>query len=170
MTAGPETGASRIVVGIDGSGSSQQALRWAAHFAAIFAARLDVLSCWEYPPSYGWAATAPDWNPGQDMAQVLDDTAHAVFGDQPPPGMQLRVVEGGAARVLLDACEGAVMLVVGSRGHGGFAGLLLGSVSASVAEHSSCPVFIVHGDQAPPPANPPAPQLRPGSGNVSAVP
>ena len=156
MAAGPETGASRIVVGVDGSGPSQQALRWAAHFAAIFAARLDVLSCWEYPPSYGWAATAPNWSPGQDMAQVLDDTVHAVFGDQPPPGMQLRVVEGGAAKVLLDACQGAVMLVVGSRGHGGFAGLLLGSVSASVAEHSSCPVFIVHGDQAPPPTNPPA--------------
>jgi hypothetical protein len=64
MAAGPETDASRIVVGVDGSGSSQQALRWAAHFAATFAARLEVLSCWEYPPSYGWAAAAPDWNPG----------------------------------------------------------------------------------------------------------
>jgi hypothetical protein len=105
----------------------------------------------EYPQSYGWAAIAPEWNPGQDMAKVLDDAVRAVFDDQPPAGMQLQVREGGAAKVLLGACEGAVMLVVGSRGHGGFAGLLLGSVSANVAEHASCPVFIVHGDQAPPP-------------------
>jgi nucleotide-binding universal stress UspA family protein len=68
--------------------------------------------------------------------------------------MALRVYEGGAAKVLLDACDGAVMLVVGSRGHGGFAGLLLGSVSANVAEHASCPVFIVHGHRPPPPARP----------------
>jgi nucleotide-binding universal stress UspA family protein len=154
MTADPEIGEPRIVVGVDGSRQSQQALLWAAHFATIFGAGLDVVTCWEYPASYGWAAIAPEWSPSQDMEKVLDDTVRAVFGDQPPQGMQLQVLEGGAARVLLDACRGAVMLVVGSRGHGGFAGLLLGSVSASVAEHSSCPVFIVHGDQAPPPARP----------------
>jgi nucleotide-binding universal stress UspA family protein len=87
------------------------------------------------------------------MAKVLDDAVLAVFDDQPPAGLklELQVQEGGAAKVLLGAGEGAVMIVVGSRGHGGFAGLLLGSVSANVAEHASCPVFIVHGDQAPPP-------------------
>lgn len=77
----------------------------------------------------------------------------AVFGDQPPRGMQLQVLEGcrqGPPRRVREA----VMLVVGSRGHGGLAGLLLGSVSASVAEHCSRPVFIVHGAQAPPPAKP----------------
>jgi nucleotide-binding universal stress UspA family protein len=152
MTTGPETGERRIVVGVDGSGHSRQALRWAAHFAAIFGARLEAVSCWEYPPSFGWAAIAPEWSPGQDMEKVLADTIRAVFGDQAPPAMQRQVIEGGAAKVLLDSCEGAVMLVVGSRGHGGFAGLLLGSVSASVAEHASCPVFIVHGEQAPPAA------------------
>lgn len=154
MTAGTEPGEPRIVAGVDGSRHSHQALRWAAHFAAIFGARLDVVSCWEYPPSYGWAAIAPEWSPAQDMEKILDDTVQAVFGDQAPAGMQLQVFEGGAAKVLLDACEGAIVLVVGSRGHGGFAGLLLGSVSASVAEHASCPVFIVHGDQPPPPARP----------------
>ena len=154
MTARPDTGEFRIVVGVDGSRQSQQALRWAARFATIFGARLDVVSAWEYPPSFGWAAIAPEWNPSQDMAKVLDDTVRAVFGEQPPAGMHLQVIEGGAAKVLLDRCAGAVMLVVGSRGHGGFAGLLLGSVSANVAEHAACPVFIVHGDQAPPPASP----------------
>ena len=154
MTAGTEAGEGRIVVGVDGSRHSQDALRWADHFAAIFGARLDVVASWEYPPSYGWAAAAPEWNPARDMAKGLDDTVQAVFGDQPRPGMHLQVLEGGAAKVLLEECAGAVMLVVGSRGHGGFAGLLLGSVSANVAEHASCPVFIVHGNQAPPPARP----------------
>jgi nucleotide-binding universal stress UspA family protein len=152
MTTGRESGERRIVVGVDGSGHSHLALQWAASFAATFGARLEVVSCWEYPPSFGWAAIAPEWSPGQDMEKVLDDTVRAVFGDQPPPGMRRQVIEGGAAKVLLDSCAGAVMLVVGSRGHGGFAGLLLGSVSASVAEHASCPVFIVHGEQAPPAA------------------
>jgi nucleotide-binding universal stress UspA family protein len=154
MTEGPSMGDARIVVGIDGSPPSLDALRWAGHFAAVFGAQLDVITSWEYPPSYGWNSIAPEWDPARDMAKVLDDSVLAVFGDRPPAHMALRVYEGGAAKVLLDACEGAVMLVVGSRGHGGFAGLLLGSVSANVAEHASCPVFIVHGHVPPPPARP----------------
>jgi nucleotide-binding universal stress UspA family protein len=154
MAAGPGTGEGRIVVGVDGSRPSQQALRWGVHFAAIFGARLDAVIAWEFPSSYGWASVPPEWDPGQDMEKVLDDTVRAAFGDQPPAAMQRQVREGGAARVLLDACEGAIMLVVGSRGHGGFAGLLLGSVSANVAEHASCPVLVIHGDEAPPAARP----------------
>jgi nucleotide-binding universal stress UspA family protein len=151
MTVGPDIGEGSIVVGVDGSRHSLDALRWAAHFAAIFGARLDAVAAWEYPQSFGWAAIAPDWDPSQDMVKVLDDAVRAVFSDQQPAGLRLQVREGGAAKVLLEAGEGATVLVVGSRGHGGFAGLLLGSVSANVAEHASCPVFIVHGDQAPPP-------------------
>jgi nucleotide-binding universal stress UspA family protein len=152
MTVSP--GKPRIVVGVDGSGPSEEALRWAARFADMFGAELEVVTAWEYPSSYGWAAIAPEWDPAQDMTKVLEDAAHAVFGDRPPDGMQLIVREGVAAKVLLDASKDAVMVVVGSRGHGGFAGLLLGSVSANVAEHASCPVFIVHGDQLPPPHRP----------------
>jgi nucleotide-binding universal stress UspA family protein len=154
MTPGSGTAERRIVVGVDGSRQSQHALAWAAHFAAIFGTRLDVVAAWEYPQSYGWAAIAPEWNPGQDMEKVLDDAIGAVFGDHPPGRLDLQVREGGAAKVLLDASQGAIMVIAGSRGHGGFAGLLLGSVSANVAEHASCPVFIVHGDQAPPPLGP----------------
>ena len=152
MTAGPGAGEGRIVVGVDGSRHSQQALRWGAYFAAIFGARLEAVIAWEFPSSYGWASVPPEWNPGQDMEKVLTETVRAVFGDQPPVSLQQQVREGGAARVLLDAGKGAIMLVVGSRGHGGFAGLLLGSVSANVAEHASSPVLVIHGDQAPPPA------------------
>jgi nucleotide-binding universal stress UspA family protein len=154
MTEDTSTGEARIVVGVDGSPPSLDALRWAAHFAGVYGARLEVVTSWEYPPSFGWSSIAPEWNPAKDMAKVLDDSVAAVFGDRPPTDIALQVYEGGAAKVLLDACKGAITLVVGSRGHGGFAGLLLGSVSANVAEHASCPVFIVHGHQPPPPVRP----------------
>jgi nucleotide-binding universal stress UspA family protein len=151
MTAGPETGEGRIVVGVDGSRDSEQALRWSARVAANLGARITVVTAWEFPASYGWAGLAPsDWSPAQDMDRAVADTVAAVFGDQPPAGLTVEVRQGGAAKVLLDASADAVMLIVGSRGHGGFAGLLIGSVSASVAEHASCPVLVVHGDQPPP--------------------
>jgi hypothetical protein len=99
---------------VDGSRHSLDALRWAAHFAAIFGARLDVVAAWEYPQSYGWAAIAPEWDPGQDMAKVLEDAVRAVFGDQQPAGLQLRVREGGAAKVLLGAGAGLGVGVAGA--------------------------------------------------------
>src|SRR5258708_24090245 len=133
MTAGPGTGEGRIVVGVDGSRHSKQPLRWSAHFAGIFGARLEAVTAWEFPPSYGWAAVPPEWNPGQDMEKVLDDTVRAVFGDQPPVGVQRQVHEGGAAKILLDASEGAVMLVVRIPGPGGLARPLLWSVSPTLA-------------------------------------
>lgn len=152
MTTGPDVGEHRIVVGVDGSEHSQKALRWAAFLAATFGAKLEAVTAWEYPPGYGWASVPPEWDPGRDMENVLKETLRTVFGDHPPAGIVAQVREGGAARVLLDAAEGASMLVVGSRGHGGFVGLLLGSVSANVAEHAACPVLIIHGDQPLPPA------------------
>lgn len=150
MANEPGSGERKIVAGIDGSDSSVLALRWAAHYAAVLGARLEVVMAWEYPPSFGWSAIAPDWNPADDVKEVLAETARAVFGEQAPANVQFESGQGGAAKVLLDACEGATMLVVGSRGHGGFAGLLLGSVSSNVAEHAPCPVLIVHGTQGPP--------------------
>jgi nucleotide-binding universal stress UspA family protein len=151
MTDGPGSDKHRIVVGIDGSEGSVLALRWAAFYGALQDARLEVVMAWEWPPTFGWAAIAPDWRPADDVKKVLADSAQAAFGDHPPAGIQFDVREGGAAKVLLEACKGAIMLVVGSRGHGGFTGLLLGSVSANVAEHAPCPVLIIHGDQGPPP-------------------
>jgi len=150
MADGSGTTQVRIVAGVDGSRHSQHALIWAAHFAGVYGARLEVVAAWEFPQSYGLAGVAPEWNPADDMQKVLEETVSAVFGDSRPGWVELHVREGGAAKVLLEACEGATMLVVGSRGHGGFAGLLLGSVSANVAEHAACPVFIAHGHQAPP--------------------
>jgi nucleotide-binding universal stress UspA family protein len=141
---------SRVVVGIDGSEQSTQALRWGAHFAASIGARLDAVAAWQYPTSWGWSPAPLEWSPEQDMEKALTEAVDEVFGAQRPDDMRLAVHEGNAAKVLLDESKGALMLVVGSRGHGGFTGLLLGSVSANVAEHATCPVMVVHGDQLPP--------------------
>jgi nucleotide-binding universal stress UspA family protein len=86
-----------------------------------------------------------DWNPEQDGRAVLADAVTAVFGNDVPPTLRQLVREGNPATVLRDETKDAQMLVVGSRGHGGFAGLLLGSVSANCAEHTQCPVLVIHG-------------------------
>jgi nucleotide-binding universal stress UspA family protein len=152
---GPDSTATaqpRIVVGVDGSGSSAQALRWAQRLAASTGARLDAVAAWHFPVATTWgtaAALPPDFNPEHDMEKVLTETVDSVFGPDRPAGLRLIVEQGHPARVLLDHGAGALMVVVGSRGHGGFAGLLLGSISAHVAEHAHCPVLVVHGDQLP---------------------
>ena len=138
--------APRIVVGVDGSDSSLQGLRWAASIAAVSGARVEAVAAWDFPAAYGLVAGPIDWDPSADVTAMLDDSVKTVFGSD-PDNVTLTCREGGAARVLLERSEGAVLLIVGSRGHGGFAGLLLGSVSASVAEHATCPVLVVHGDQ-----------------------
>ena len=140
--------APRIVVGVDGSDGSKQALRWAATLAAMFDARLDAVATWELPAMSLLRVLPESYSPEPDIERLLADTVDAVFGDDRPAGMQLKVLEGPAAQMLVAAAEGALMLVVGSRGLGGFSGLLLGSVSARVAEHASCPVLVVHGDRA----------------------
>jgi nucleotide-binding universal stress UspA family protein len=145
------TSPARIVVGVDGSAQSRTALRWASWLAADTGACIEAVTAWQFPISTGWggAAVPMNFDPEQDMQKVLTETVDDVFGADRPAGMQLALVEGHPARVLLERSAGALMLVVGSRGHGGFAGLLLGSVSAHVAEHAGCPVLVVHGDRLP---------------------
>lgn len=141
----------RVVVGVDGSEPSKQALRWAQFIARTTASTLEVVAAWQPYTAYGWmgAGMAPmpaDWDPAQDAEKALTATIDEVFGEQRPAGLQLIVREGYAAQVLLEASDGARMLVIGSRGHGGFSGLLLGSVSAACTEHATCPVLVLHGD------------------------
>jgi nucleotide-binding universal stress UspA family protein len=136
----------RVVVGVDGSKESMQALRWAAGTAASTGARIEAVAAWELPATLGWTAAPQEWDPARDARTVLTNTVDEVFGTDRPTDLQLTVRQGGAARVLLEESEGALMLVVGSRGHGGFTGMLLGSVSANVAEHATCPVLVMHGE------------------------
>lgn len=145
MTKTHRPAGSCVVVGVDGSEPSQQALRWAAKIADALGAHVDAVAAWQYSIPLGW--TMPAWDPRADMQQVLSKTVDQALDGQRPADMNFIVCEGNPAQVLLEHSAGALMLVVGSRGHGGFAGLLLGSVSAVVAEHATCPVLVIHGDE-----------------------
>jgi nucleotide-binding universal stress UspA family protein len=138
----------RIVVGIDGSESSKDALRWAAHQAELTGASLEAVTTWEISSnSLGFAVPIPnDYNPAVSSKQTLDETIADVLGKSDLQVVR-HVIEGEAARSLLDIAKGADLLVVGSRGHGPFAGALLGSVSAYCAAHSTCPVVVVRHQQ-----------------------
>jgi len=146
-----------VVVGVDGSEPSKQALRWGAFLARSTGATLQAVNAWQPLVIYDWAgygmaAVPGDWDPAKAAEKLLGDTLDEVFGDKRPAELQIALPEGSAAKALLEISRGAGMLVVGSRGHGGFAGLLLGSVSTACAEHAGCPVLVVHGTTPPPPA------------------
>jgi nucleotide-binding universal stress UspA family protein len=142
-----------VVVGIDGSEQSKQALRWARYLAASLHAQVKAVAVWHLPYGYGAVAIPAEWNPKHDMEQLLFGSVTDVVGSQLPDDLHLVIREGNPAKELLDAATGAALIVVGSRGHGGFAGMLLGSVSSHVAEHATCPVLVVHGDTQPPVAS-----------------
>ncbi|MFI0543771.1 universal stress protein [Streptomyces sp. WSLK1-3] len=147
--------APRIVVGVDGSSSAKRALAWAHFMARTTGSALEVVTVWQNPAS--WTGVADDWDPVAEARAMLRACCAEVLGDGRPPDLRLTVLEGPATAALLSAAAGARMLVLGSRGHGGFAGLLLGSVSAACAEHAACPTLIVHGDDPPPGATPASP-------------
>jgi nucleotide-binding universal stress UspA family protein len=138
----------RIVVGVDGSAGSMAALRWARRIARAEHASIDVVGAWQYA---GWSGPVPppQYSPKEDLEAAVNGAVDRVYGDDRPSYLGVLIRNGHPVRVLLDECADALMLVVGSRGHGGFAGLLLGSVSARVAELAGCPVLVVHGSEAP---------------------
>jgi nucleotide-binding universal stress UspA family protein len=137
-----------IVVGIDGSESARFAARWAAREAELRAAAVLLVSAWELP-TYGFSFGAVAVS--EDMMKALRRAAEDNLADATDEvrtiakeiDVSTEVVEGNAAGVLLEAARDADLLVVGSRGLGGFRELLLGSVSQHCAHHAGCPVVIV---------------------------
>lgn len=143
MTSVSQSGGGRIVVGIDGSPPSLAALSWAARQAELTGARLEVLMCWEWPSSYGWAAPVPDdFDPEGDIRRTLENALTPLRTAHPGIALDGRVVEGHPAPILVEASKGADLLVVGNRGHGGFVGMVIGSVSEHCALHAHCPVLV----------------------------
>jgi|SRR5580704_15807825 nucleotide-binding universal stress UspA family protein len=138
------SGSARIVVGIDGSDNAKAALRWAAKQAGYTGAALDLVGAWEYPATYGWVAVPDqDYDLASYVQKAIDEAVADVFGDDVPATLSSRVIQGHAAEVLVDASKGAELLVVGSRGYGGFTDALLGSVSTYAVHHAHGAVTVV---------------------------
>lgn len=133
----------RIVVGVDGSAPSLEALTWAAAQADATGAVLEAVTAWQWPTGYGWPLPFPEgFDPSADAERALEAALAPVRAGRPTLEIATRVVEGHPAEVLVDASRGATLLVVGNRGHGAFAGMLLGSVSEHCAAHAHCPVVV----------------------------
>lgn len=136
-----------VVVGVDGSSGSRQALRFAVEEARLRGARLRAVTAWHIPPLAYSGGYVPPFDPKEfeQSATAIGEKALAeVETDTVGLDVEHVAAQGQAAQVLLDEAEGAELLVVGSRGHGGFTGLLLGSVGQQCAHHARCPVVIVN--------------------------
>jgi nucleotide-binding universal stress UspA family protein len=147
----PQSGSGRIVVGVDGSSFSEEALRWAVGQARLTGQPVEAVTSWSSPVDLGMGTAGPvmafDWE-GVAVTTLRDTVANAVDPSDADRVSQ-RVVMGHPTQVLLDAAEEAALLVVGSRGRGGFKGMLLGSVSQHVIARAACPVVVVRAPAKP---------------------
>ena len=134
----------RIVVGVDGSQSSKDALAWALRQGERTGASVLVVLAWEMPTSFGWPAPLPEsYDPETDANTALDAIIGECVTKDSGVKVDRLVAQGHPAPVILEAARDAELIVVGSRGHGAFTGMLLGSVSEYVSSHARCPVVIV---------------------------
>ena len=139
------------MTGLDGSASSLRALRWAIHLARCTGAAVDVVAVWRCPVCAGGCGRASGGaGPGCAFEEIAEKIVAGAIGDALGAGGEVRlrtwVVEGDSAEVLLNASDGADLLVVGSRGDGGLTGAPLGSVSQHCVHHACCPVIVIRGE------------------------
>lgn len=132
----------RIVVGVDGSPASVDALRWAAGQADLIGAAVEAVISWEYPSTSGMEFGSLDIDWAENARAALADALDVALGED-ACRVTGTVTRGHPAEVLVAAAQGADLLVVGSRGHVALPGRLLGSVSEHVAARASCPVVVV---------------------------
>lgn len=133
-----------VVVGVDGSACGNDALAWARSYVQTVGGHLTAVIAWQFPPMPTGPGIVPptDYDPEATARSLLAEAVGGV-ADQDEPAVDQLVVQGNAAAVLIDRSREADLLVVGTRGHGGFAGMLLGSVSAHCVHHAHCPVVVV---------------------------
>jgi len=135
-------------VGVDGSAESIAALRWAANYAEATGALVRAVMSWHYPTAVGSAPVglAPASVTDELRDKMEQTLAKAVAEGYPQPrngAVETRVSYGHPAQVLIDESEKADLLVVGSRGHGAFTGMFVGSVSVHCVSHAHCPVAVI---------------------------
>lgn len=141
-------GINHIVAGVDGSEHSRTALHWAYDEAAHHGATLTVVMTWHVPtlplvPPYGAAAEGYETQPKETALTLLDAFVADLVPQSPAVDVRTSIEEGSPAKVLIERSKEADLLVVGHRGRGGFAGLLIGSVSQHLVAHAECPVVVV---------------------------
>lgn len=140
----------RIVVGVDGSSGSHRALAWAVEEARIRGAAVEAVHVWTTPYVAGFPYTTLVLDPAQ-LEQHAHELLAAAIAGVDTAGLavpvQPVVAAGGPAEAILAHAKGADLVVVGTRGRGGFTGLLLGSVSQQVVHHATCPVVIVQSEE-----------------------
>jgi len=154
MTAQFENGQHRIVVGVDGSVPSKAALAWALRQATLTRAAVEAVIAWEFPSvtRYPVLASDVDW---EDVAtRALSDAVADVAAGAQRVKIATKVKRGNAAQMLLEEAAGADLLVVGSRGHGGFVEALLGSTGQHCVHHATCPVVVIRDSVTGRPAEP----------------
>jgi nucleotide-binding universal stress UspA family protein len=136
-----ETGG--VVVGVDGSAASLGALEWAARQVELTNSTLQIVATWDWPTTFGWAVPIPtEFDPEQNVKKALADAEADLRTRHPKIEITARVLQGHPAPLLVEASKGADLLVVGSRGHGEFVGMLIGSVSEYCATNAHCPVLV----------------------------
>ncbi len=141
---GTENGSTHtIVVGVDGSDSSIAAARWACEQAQVTGSHLEVVAAWRWPFSWGAPIPIPTgFDPAADAQSMIDQITEPLAREFPTVTIGSRVVEGHPAEVLVEASRHADLLVVSSRGHGEFSGMLIGSVSQHCVSHAASPVVV----------------------------
>jgi nucleotide-binding universal stress UspA family protein len=141
MSVDSEIARPLIVVGVDGSDESIKATSWAAEQARVTGGTLELLIVWARPMSYGLPLVVGGYNPEHEAQDVVEKAASGI--DLPAARLRTHVVNAAPALALVERSKSADLLVVGSRGHGGFAELLLGSVSDHCVHNASCTVVVV---------------------------
>jgi nucleotide-binding universal stress UspA family protein len=138
-----------VVVGVDGSEPARAALEFAAGEAALRNAQLRIVSAWEIPPTVYAGGFAPGLDQStldgfaESAEKVVQEAVSVVRELQPAVECAGEATQGQPAEVLLESAQDAELVVVGNRGRGGFASLLLGSVSQQVVHYATCPVTVV---------------------------
>jgi nucleotide-binding universal stress UspA family protein len=138
-----------IVVGVDHSASSRAALHWAYDEATHHGAALTLVTSWHRPPlptPPGYGSSPPEGYPTLpkgDALALLEQLTAELEARTPTVDVRTSIEEGNPAKVLIERSKEADLVVVGARGHGGFAGMLLGSVSQHLVAHAECPVVVV---------------------------
>jgi nucleotide-binding universal stress UspA family protein len=133
----------RIIVGVDGSEDSKQALRWAVAQAERTGQEVEAIAAWEVPVTILLLPTAVEDDYADRAATVLSETLHETIGDEPPVRVRARAAEGRAARVLTAAATADDTLVIGSHGRGKLPGMHLGSTASYCVHHAPCPVVVL---------------------------